>query len=79
MNNLVTFFSETDEGVKLVGVGVTDDMIKELKKRGGILQESERTGQNVDLVLMYAPTLNQLVAKVKSVVNNAQDVQVKHI
>ena len=79
MNNLVTFFAEGDKGIKLVGIGITDLMIEHLKKAGGILQESERTGQNIDVVLMYAPDVDGLVKKIKDVTGSADKIQFRVI
>ena len=65
MANLVTFFGEGKDGRKLVGIGITEEMIQELRRNGGALEEAERTGQGVDVMLVYSPELNGLVKKLK--------------
>lgn len=79
MNNLVTFFAEGQNGIKLVGIGVTDKMIEHLKKHGGILQESSRTKIPVDVVLMYAPDQDELVKKISDVTGSADKVEFRVI
>jgi hypothetical protein len=62
---LVTAFSTNDDGRQLVLLGLTDDMIAKIKKDGGVLQTAERNGQGTDVAVLYAPELNELVAKLK--------------
>lgn len=64
---LVTFFGNNKNGISLTGIGLTDAMIEQLKKDGAVLQEGERTGSGVDVALFYAPTLNELVQKIKAI------------
>lgn len=68
MKNLVTFFAKNSEGVQLVGIGLTDEVIEHLKKTGGIIQESGRNSQAVDVTLLYGPTLNELMKTIDRIV-----------
>lgn len=63
--NLVTFFSAPNkDGTRLVGIGITDEIIEHLKKSGAILEDSKRTKMGTDIVLLYAPTTNEVTKKI---------------
>jgi len=69
MSNLVTFFAKSDDGSnELVGIGLTDEVIEHLKRSHGILEEAKRNGMSTDVVVMYAPTLNELMQLINTVV-----------
>lgn len=78
MNHLLTFFGRGKHDETLVGIGLTDEMIEHVKKVGMVLEPSELTKQNVDVVLVYAPTLNEVTKKVTDLVGK-ENTQVKFI
>lgn len=71
MKQLVTFFSErpkTPGGSQLVGLALTDEILDHLKEVGMMLEPEQKTGQGIDLLLVYAPTLNEVMQKVHRVI-----------
>lgn len=77
-NHLVTFFSDGADGVKLVGVGLTDSMIDKLKRDGAALEPATRTQQGVDLVLAYAPDMPALIDKLNDLLGDKIG-EVRHV
>lgn len=69
MKQLLTFFGNSkDNKTKLVGIALTDEILDHLKLAGAILEPESRTKQGVDIVVMYAPTLNEVTKKVTDLV-----------
>lgn len=82
MVDFVSVVAVTDSNDKndkhLVMVGLTDDVIRAVKQQGDILQDSNRTGSNMDIVLIYRPTVNELVKHIKDTVHKAnKDINIK--
>jgi hypothetical protein len=67
MNQLVTFYSQTEGGRRLVGVGLTDDMIAHIKSKGIVMEPGARGGVDTDVMLFYGETLNKLMAQIHRV------------
>jgi hypothetical protein len=63
MNQLVTFYAQ-DGDKRLVGVGLTDDMIAHLKKKGMVMEPGDRGDVDTDILLFYGETLNKLMAQI---------------
>lgn len=78
MNNLITVFGKSDNGIDLIGFGLTDKMIDHLKKTGGVLEPDSRTKMGVDLFVVYAPTDEELLAQFNEMLEG-KNVQVKNI
>lgn len=80
MNNLVTFFIQNKKGDnRLVGIGVTDKLLAHLREKGHILQTGERNKTGVDILLMYAPTDDELVKSITEIMPNKMERQIRVI
>jgi hypothetical protein len=76
MSQLLTFFSENDKGRRLVGIGITADMLKQLKKDGLALEAAERTGTNIDVVVLYDKKMDRLVERINDLAGGEDNVDV---
>lgn len=73
--NYVTFFGKSSKNpsTELIGIALTDQSIADLKKKGAFLQKAERNGHNKDVLILYAPRLNDVMQKVKEYTGKKPD------
>jgi hypothetical protein len=72
--HFVTFFGTSSKDTrKLVGIGLTDAALEDLKKNGAWFQGAEKNEHDTDVLLLYAPSLNEVVGKIKDHVGRKPD------
>lgn len=68
--SVVTFFMQNDkkEAANVTGIGITDALIERLKNGDGvIMQDGTADGAPTAILLVYAPTEAEVIAKAQEV------------